>query len=75
MWGTLTTVTPRPTRSDKALLGKTALRELLERTGLRESRRLRTPPPSTSYRLKLYTVVYMKHFHSTFGYLSRRLSD
>jgi len=55
---------PRPTRSDNAVLGRTALRELLGRTGLRESRRLRTPP-STTYRLKLYTVVYMKHFHST----------
>jgi hypothetical protein len=66
LWGTLTTVMPRPSRSDDAVLGKIALRELLVRTGSRESRRLRTPP-STTCRLKLYSyiVVYMKHFHST----------
>ena len=64
LWGTLTTVMPRPTRSNNAVPDKTALRELLGKTGLRESRHLRTPP-STAYRLKLYTVVYMKHLHST----------
>lgn len=78
LWGTLTTVMSRPTRSDNDVQGKNTLRELMRRKALRESRRLRTPPlhhPSFKIICNCTHETFPRYLGISCFQFPRRLSD